>query len=178
MASQTQQVGADTSEQAVVAGVFADHSAGTAALEIRSVGLKHGKAESEKTTLVPGETSVVSMHSWVPVPYSPASSFGRGVWVESNDPTSPRTILTVVGTAHLPYESVPAELDFGSIPKALAGASRTIDLVSWYGDPIADAMTDGPFAIVKWEKIVVSGGKDRVRVTVRITEPAPVGDLR
>jgi hypothetical protein len=33
MASQTQAVGPDTSKQAVVAGVFSDHSAGTAALE-------------------------------------------------------------------------------------------------------------------------------------------------
>ena len=33
MTSQTQAAGADTSEQAVVAGVFTDHSAGMAALE-------------------------------------------------------------------------------------------------------------------------------------------------
>jgi hypothetical protein len=45
MASQTQQVGADTSEQAVVAGVFADHSAGTAALEnLQAMGAQLRKA--------------------------------------------------------------------------------------------------------------------------------------
>jgi hypothetical protein len=154
-------------------------NAGTAALEISSVlDLKAGRAEAEKKTLQPGDTTFVTLHSYVPAAEW-AGPFARGVRVMSNDPVSPRFDLRVTGRAVRPLEPSVRQVEFGSLPKASAGAARIrmLDFVSFRGDGITDARTDPPFEVVGWERIAAPNQRDRHRITVRLADPAPVGDV-
>jgi hypothetical protein len=127
--------------------------------------------------------SVIAPHSSTPlrVRYNVASYFGelpvRKILVLTDDVSVPKLICEVGGRRHKRYHIEPASVNFGHIESGRgAAAELTIEASGEDNELVFDqAMVTSPFVSAKLLKTESTELGSRHRVSIRLTENAPVG---
>lgn len=105
---------------------------------------------------------------------APAGSLSRQLTVHTSAPEARDVAVSVAGTVRPALQTIPAELDFGSVRRSPA-AGRNIVVINNKGDVTMEVLgvqSDNP---VFWAEAARMGSGERFQVTVTLAEDAPSG---
>jgi hypothetical protein len=152
------------------------HNDGSAALQILKVESDCGCTVPKlaDSLLSPGETTVLK------VTLSTRTFSGRiakHVFLETNDPASPRAALTLTAEVRVPLTCRPTTIDFGTVPRGTA-APDTIRIKVGRGETFALDSLAFPAKLVTTETRATTEGDSLVQeVRVRLRPDAPAGPI-
>jgi hypothetical protein len=153
------------------------HNDGSAELQILKVESDCGCTVPRlaDSLLSPGETAVLSVTLST---RTFSGQIAKHVFLQTNDPASPRAALTLTAEVRVPLTCRPTTIDFGAVPRGTA-VLDTIRIKVGPGETFALESLAFPAALVTTETRSTTEGDSLVQeIRVRLRPDAPAGPIR
>jgi LEA14-like dessication related protein len=130
---------------------------------------------ADKNLLAAGEKGKVNVKLSTQANQGPIS---KTVTVTTNDPATPNFVLTISGRVAQPFRPTVPEVNFGTVKKGDGSATKTFEVHTNSAQSIVEIKTDNDHVKAAYELLPATSKDQGYRITVTLTGPLPVGQLR